>query len=37
VCFLVSDDSRHITGAAVPVDGGITAQVYPQIYAQAIV
>ncbi len=36
VCFLVSDDSRHITGAAVPVDGGITAQVYPQVYSQAI-
>jgi NAD(P)-dependent dehydrogenase (short-subunit alcohol dehydrogenase family) len=34
VCFLVSDDSRHITGAAVPVDGGITAQVYPQVYTQ---
>ena len=36
VCFLVSDDSRHITGAAVPVDGGITAQVYPQVYSHAI-
>ena len=35
VCFLVSDDSQHITGAAVPVDGGITAQVYPQVYTQA--
>ncbi len=29
VCFLFSDEAKHITGIAVPVDGGITAQVYP--------
>jgi enoyl-[acyl-carrier-protein] reductase (NADH) len=36
VCFLVSDDSQHITGAVVAVDGGITARVIPQVCAQAI-
>lgn len=29
VCFLASDEAKHITGIALPVDGGITAQVYP--------
>ena len=29
VMFLLSDGSRHITGIELPVDGGITAQVYP--------
>jgi len=29
VVFLVSDESRHITGVGLPVDGGITALVYP--------
>lgn len=29
VVFLLSDQSRHITGITLPVDGGITAQVYP--------
>ena len=29
VVFLFSDQSRHITGISLPVDGGITAQVYP--------
>jgi len=29
VVFLLSDQSRHITGVQLPVDGGITAQVYP--------
>lgn len=29
VVFLVSDQARHITGVCLPVDGGITAQVYP--------
>jgi NAD(P)-dependent dehydrogenase (short-subunit alcohol dehydrogenase family) len=36
VCFLVSDGSRHITGTAVPVDGCITTQVFPQVYSQAM-
>lgn len=30
VMFLFSEKARHITGTALPVDGGITAQVYPQ-------
>ena len=29
VVFLFSDGAKHITGIEVPVDGGITAQVYP--------
>ena len=29
VVFLVSDDSQHVTGIDLAVDGGITAQVYP--------
>lgn len=29
VIFLFSDAARHITGIEIPVDGGITAQVYP--------
>ena len=29
VVFLMSDQSRHITGISLAVDGGITAQVYP--------
>jgi NAD(P)-dependent dehydrogenase (short-subunit alcohol dehydrogenase family) len=29
VLFLLSDQSQHITGVQLPVDGGITAQVYP--------
>ena len=29
VIFLMSDHAKHITGIALPVDGGITAQVYP--------
>lgn len=29
VLFLFSDQSQHITGVQLPVDGGITAQVYP--------
>lgn len=28
VAFLVSDDALFITGAAIPVDGGLTAQLY---------
>lgn len=30
VLFLVSDQAQHITGVQLPVDGGITAQVYPR-------
>jgi len=33
VMFLMSDESRHITGVQLPVDGGITAQVYPSFRA----
>lgn len=33
VLFLLSDESRHITGIQLPVDGGITAQVYPSYEA----
>lgn len=29
VVFLFSEQSTHVTGIALPVDGGITAQVYP--------
>ena len=29
VMFLISERSTHVTGIALPVDGGITAQVYP--------
>ncbi len=31
VIFLFSDGARHITGIELPVDGGITAQVYPAL------
>jgi len=34
VMFLLSDQSRHITGVQLPVDGGITAQVYPSYNAE---
>jgi NAD(P)-dependent dehydrogenase (short-subunit alcohol dehydrogenase family) len=30
VIFLFSDGAKHITGIELPVDGGITAQVYPR-------
>jgi NAD(P)-dependent dehydrogenase (short-subunit alcohol dehydrogenase family) len=26
VCFLLSGDAAYITGAMVPIDGGVTAQ-----------
>ncbi len=31
VIFLFSDGAKHITGIELPVDGGITAQVYPAL------